>query len=77
MIKIAAYRSGYGMTCVQCGDLVIAPEWSEYVNERLVLNLWSCTNCGFQFDTEAHMPADAEPKTDSSVFEELYPPLVT
>jgi hypothetical protein len=25
-------RSDCGVTCVQCGDLLIAPEWSEYVD---------------------------------------------
>ena len=47
----------FGMNCTQCGDLLIAPEWSEYEDERHILNLWSCTNCGCQFETEALLPA--------------------
>ena len=48
-------RSKFGMTCVQCSNELIAPEWSEYRNERQVLSslgaarnaapvsgLWSC-----------------------------------
>ncbi len=58
------------------GSALIAPEWSEYVSERLFLNLWSCTNCGFRFDTEAHMPADAEPRVDSKVLEEFFASLL-
>ena len=29
-------RSKFGMTCVQCSDELIAPEWSKYRNERQV-----------------------------------------
>jgi hypothetical protein len=39
---------------------LIAPEWSEFVTEELVLNLWSCMSCGNRFETEVCMPADAE-----------------
>jgi hypothetical protein len=28
------------------------------VSERLALNLWSCTNCGNRFETEAFVPAN-------------------
>ncbi len=77
MTTAASVRnSKFETTCAQCGSALIAPEWSEYVSERLVLNLWSCTNCGFRFDTEAHIPADAEPNIDSKVLEELFPPLL-
>ena len=41
------------ITC-KCGDSLIAPEWSyDFSEERLVINLWSCMNCGNQFETEA------------------------
>ena len=52
-------RSSFGMNCTQCGDLLIAPEWSEYEDERHVLNLWSCTSCGSQFETKALLVAVA------------------
>ena len=32
-------RSKFGMTCVQCSDELIAPEWSKYRNERQVLTI--------------------------------------
>jgi hypothetical protein len=34
-------RPIFGMNCTRCGDLLIAPEWSEYEDERHVLHLWS------------------------------------
>ena len=49
-------------TCVKCGEALIAPDWSEFVSERLVLNLWTCTKCGDRFETKAYTPADVEPK---------------
>jgi len=47
------------MKCVKCGEALIAPDWSEFVSERLVVNLWICTKCGDRFETQACMPADA------------------
>ena len=74
MTMIAStYISDYGTTCIQCGDALIAPEWSEYVSEQLVLNLWSCTKCGCRFETSGYLPADAEPVI---VLEEFFPALL-
>jgi hypothetical protein len=40
-----------GAICGKCGEQLIAPEWSEFVSERLILNLWSCSRCGDRFET--------------------------
>jgi hypothetical protein len=37
------------MTCAKCGDGLIAPEWSEFLSGRRIINLWSCTECGYTF----------------------------
>jgi ribosomal protein L37AE/L43A len=63
-------------TCLKCGEALIAPDWSEFVSERLVLNLWTCTKCGQRFETKAYMPADAEPKMSEEDWEEMFPPLL-
>ena len=55
-------RSVYGTTgrpfcqCAQCGALIIADSWSEYVSELQVRNVWSCEACGYQFETAAYFP---------------------
>ena len=73
-MRTASIRnSNFEVTCAKCGDALIAPEWVEYFGEgRLVLNLWSCTSCGFQFETEANVPANAESKIDSKVMKEFF-----
>lgn len=64
MTTIASIRdSDTETSCDKCGKLLIDPEWSEYVSDGLVLNFWSCTKCGFQFETEAYVPATAESVT--------------
>lgn len=65
----------FGMKCAQCGDLLIAPEWSEYEDERHILNLWSCTNCGCQFETEALLPA-AKAVSDAATMKAFFPSLL-
>jgi ribosomal protein L37AE/L43A len=77
MTTVASIRnSAHEMICAKCGDVLIAPEWSEYVSKRLVLNLWSCTNCGYRFETEAHMPANAELLNDRMTVEAFFPSLL-
>ena len=43
-------RWHFGISCEQCSDEVIAPEWSEYVSNSRVRHLWSCENCGHEFE---------------------------
>lgn len=69
-------RSDYGMTCAQCGEALIAPEWSEYVTERHILNLWSCTKCGCQFEHSVYLPTAANLEMDRKVLEEFFPSLL-
>jgi ribosomal protein L37AE/L43A len=63
-------------TCAKCGEMLIAPDWSEFVSERLVVNLWSCTKCGDRFETTACLPADAAPKISQAIWEEMFPALL-
>ena len=62
--------------CAKCGEALIAPDWSEFVSERLVLNLWSCTKCGDRFETEAYTPSNVELKMSAKDWEQLFPPLL-
>ena len=42
--------STFGTDCVQCGNLLIAPERSEYRDERHVLHIWRCEKCDRSFE---------------------------
>ena len=64
------------VTCSKCGDVLTIPEWSEFVSEGLVLNLWSCTKCGYRFETETHLPTDVELKDDAETIEAFFPSLL-
>jgi len=64
-----------GATCLKCNEGLVSPDWSEFVSERLVLNLWSCTECGNRFETKAVMPADAAPKMSENDWELMFSPL--
>jgi hypothetical protein len=43
--------------CAQCGDVLFAPEWSEYLDERRIRHLWSCDACDYGFETLVRYPA--------------------
>jgi ribosomal protein L37AE/L43A len=78
MTTVASLRgSAHEITCDKCGNPLIAPEWSEYFSEeRLVLNLWSCMNCGNRFETELVVPVNTESKNENKVLEEFFPSLL-
>lgn len=47
-------------TCPQCSKWLLAPEWSEHLNERCVRHTWSCDACGYEFETTVFFPAPAQ-----------------
>ncbi len=42
--------------CPQCSAWLLAPDWSEYLNERCVRHTWSCDACGHGFETAVFFP---------------------
>jgi ribosomal protein L37AE/L43A len=46
-------------TCPQCSEWLLAPNWSEYLNDRCVRHTWSCEACDYEFETTVYFPAAA------------------
>jgi hypothetical protein len=44
-------------TCPQCQAWLLAPTWSEYLNERCVRHTWSCESCSYEFETAVFFAA--------------------
>jgi len=76
MTTIASIRHSERKVCAKCGYALFVPEWSEFVSEGLVINLWTCTNCGNRFETEACMPADTEAEADAEAIKDFFPSLL-
>ena len=66
----------HGTKCAKCGETLFVPEWSEFVSERLIVNLWTCTTCGDRFDTCACRSAYDEFKMSEKDWEQMFPPLL-
>ena len=50
--------------CAQCGRALLAPAWCEPLNDTQFRYLWSCRDCGYQFEAtvffhEPEQPAKA------------------
>lgn len=43
--------------CPQCSASLLAPSWSEHLNERCVRHTWACDACGYEFETAVFFPA--------------------
>ena len=59
-------RSSFGADCAHCGKELIAPERSEYRDERHVLHIWRCPKCDHPF--EVIWSADTKCVTGISTF---------
>ena len=46
-------------SCPQCGNRLLAPEWSEYLSERCVRHAWACDACGYEFETSVYFASAA------------------
>ena len=79
MRMVANLRSNFGMKCIQCHNELIAPELSEYRDERHILHPWRCSKCDCCFDVIS--PTDTKSIRDimtrvESVTRNVRPPLV-
>ena len=75
VMKVASLRKSDQMTCNKCGNLLVAPEFSEpFSEEQVVIDYWSCLNCGNKFETEVSVVAKS--KVDSKVAKEMHPTLL-
>jgi hypothetical protein len=61
-IVINYKRSPYGLACAACKDLMIAPNWSEYVGENQVCHFWCCEDCGKHLETLVDPRMELMPK---------------
>ena len=64
-------RSSFGMSCAQCGNELIAPEWSEYRSKHQNRHLWRCWKCDYCFETIATVQSIDDIKTRDDVFHSL------
>ena len=49
--------NGPVIECAQCGAAIVAPEWSECLSDRRVRNVWSCGDCGYEFEHTIYLSA--------------------
>jgi len=54
--RLTTYK---GNRCPQCSEALLAPEWSEFINDRCVRHNWTCEACTYQFETTVVFPAAA------------------
>ncbi len=59
-------RSSLGMSCAQCGNELLAPEWSEYRSMQQNRHLWRCWKCDYCFETIVYYRA-TEDKSEADI----------
>jgi hypothetical protein len=66
-------HSSFGSKCVQCGNELIAPEWTEYRNKRQVHHVWHCWKCDCCFESLVSFPADTKSVKDIRARGDVFP----
>ena len=69
-------RSSFGINCVQCSNELIAPERSEYRNERQVHHVWHCPKCCACFGSLLVFPAGSKSMRDIKTGDVIFPSLL-
>jgi hypothetical protein len=70
-------RSSFGTNCVNCGYKLVAPEWTEYRDERRCIHhVWRCWNCDHCFESVVSVPADTEAIEDIMTSDDFFPSLL-
>ena len=64
MPKVFDPRSLFGVNCVRCSNELIAPEKSEYLDDRAIRHRWHCCKCGVRFQSFARFPAKSKSVKD-------------
>jgi hypothetical protein len=57
----------FGIVCIRCSEMLIAPERSQYVTSCHVRHAWFCEGCGVEFETSDHLQCDAPPEAFATV----------
>jgi uncharacterized Zn finger protein len=52
--------------CAQCGELLFAPVWSEFVKERCIRHLWNCDACGYAYESTVYLVSDSKSELDAA-----------
>jgi hypothetical protein len=73
--KASNPRSLFGINCVQCGNELIAPERTEYLDDRIIRHLWNCPRCRGRFESFPRFPPDAKVVKDLVTKIDVFPPL--
>ena len=73
--KASNPRSLFGINCVQCGNELIAPERTEYLDHQLIRHLWHCPKCHGRFESFPRFPPDAKVVKDLLSKMAIFPPL--
>ena len=68
-MMISNRRSTFGISCVRCGEELLAPDKSEYRAGTHIRHLWHCPNCSTRFESIEQIPV--ETMTTDDIFPAL------
>jgi hypothetical protein len=68
-------RSLFGIDCVSCGNALIAPAKTEYLDGQLIRHLWHCPRCHARFESFPRFPPDARRVKELPGKVDVFPPL--
>jgi hypothetical protein len=49
-------------SCPRCGETLVAPESSQLVRTGHIRHIWSCDDCGYDFETTVQLARGRRPR---------------
>jgi hypothetical protein len=65
----------FGIQCVRCDHEIIAPQKSEFLDDKVIRHLWHCPRCHARFESFPRFPASARLVKEVMVKVDVFPPL--
>jgi hypothetical protein len=65
----------FGIQCVRCNHEIIAPQKSEFLDDRIIRHLWHCPSCKAKFESVPRFPKNAKSVKEVMMSVDIFPPL--
>jgi hypothetical protein len=65
---VSKRHSSFGMSCAQCANKLIAPEWSEHRSNQKVHHLWHCWKCDCYFESIVNVKSLEDDAAKDAIF---------
>jgi phage FluMu protein Com len=65
----------FGIRCIRCNYELIAPDKTEFLDDKIICHLWHCPRCKALFESFPRFPPTAKSVRETMMTVDVLPPL--